>query len=97
MLNDKPTEKIDYEKIAKQLKDYSGADLKALIDSAVEEKLRQAMKTGKPVPIETNDLLKAIKQIKPSTREWFTTAKNYAVYANESGLYDDILKYMGLK
>jgi len=47
--------------------------------------------------LSTKDLLKSLKKHKPSTKEWFTTAKNFAVYANESGLYDDILHYLKLK
>jgi len=42
-------------------------------------------------------LKNAIKKHKASTQEWFVTAKNFALYANQSGLYDDILKYMGIK
>ena len=32
----------------------------------------------------------------PSTREWFSTARNYALYSNQGGTYDDILKYLKL-
>ena len=28
------------------------------------------------------------------TREWFSTARNYALYSNQGGVYDDILKYL---
>ena len=28
--------------------------------------------------------------------EWFETARNYAIYANQSGLYNDVLAYMKL-
>jgi transitional endoplasmic reticulum ATPase len=52
------------------------------------------MKTGKPVPLTTRDLLGALGRVKPTTKEWFATAKNYAVYANEAGVYDEILKYL---
>ena len=47
-----------------------------------------------PVPLTTKDLLAAAKSIKPSTSDWFATARNYALYANEGGLYDDILEYL---
>jgi hypothetical protein len=63
---------------------------------AVEAKLREAMKTGKPSPLGTSDLLAAAKQLKPTTREWFATAKNYALYSNQGGVYDDILKHLKL-
>lgn len=75
----------------------SGADLKALTDVAIETRLRESMKLGRPLPIEQNDLLSAAKQTRASTREWFATAKNYALYSNEGGVYDDILAYLGIR
>jgi SpoVK/Ycf46/Vps4 family AAA+-type ATPase len=94
LLKEKPKEKIDYKKVVENTKGYSGADIKAMIDIAIEEKLRMAMKTGIPAPITTNDLVMAAKKHHASTKEWFNTAKNYALFANESGIYDDILKYI---
>jgi len=90
----KPFEKIDFARIAKKAKNFSGADLEAVIDIAIEGKLLESMKLGKPVPIKSRDLEKALGKHKASTREWFNTAKNYALFANESGLYDDILEYL---
>jgi transitional endoplasmic reticulum ATPase len=97
LLKDKPVKDIDYNQVAKNTKDFSGADLRALVDLAIEDKLREAFKSGKPEAITNKDLINSIKKIIPSTREWFTTARNYALYANESGLYDDILKYLNIK
>ena len=96
-LEGKPTEQIDVKAIAKATEEYSGADLKAIIDIAVESKLSEALKAGKVFPINNSDLKKAATRHKASTKEWFTTAKNYALYSNESGLYDDILTYLKIK
>lgn len=97
LMKGKPAGDIDFKALAGKTKDFSGADLKAVVDVCVEEKLREAMLKGLPSPINTSDLLKAIKQVNPSTKEWFTTARNYALYANESGLYNEILDYLGIK
>jgi SpoVK/Ycf46/Vps4 family AAA+-type ATPase len=96
-LKEKPVADIDTRKVAAAAIDYSGADLKAVIDIAVEDKLRESMSKGVLQPITTKDLLKAIKQHKATTLEWFSSARNYALYANEAGLYDDILKYLKIK
>lgn len=93
----KPVGNIDYQTLAKHSQEYSGADLEAVIDLAIEGKLQESFDTGVPSPLLTKDLKLAIKKHKPTTLEWFNTAKNYAVYANESGLYDDILKYLKIK
>jgi SpoVK/Ycf46/Vps4 family AAA+-type ATPase len=97
LMKGKPAGDIDFKALANKTKDFSGADLKAVVDVCVEEKLREAMLKGLPSPINTSDLLKAIKQVNPSTKEWFTTARNYALYANEAGLYNEILDYLGIK
>ncbi len=96
-LANKPTQNIDYDQIASKTKDFSGADLQAVIDRAIEQKLTAAMQAGVPQPLTTADLLQAAKLQKPTTKEWFNTAKNYALFSNESGLYDDILTYLNLK
>ncbi len=96
-LKDKPKTDIDYVLLAKKTPDYSGADLNAVIDIAIESKLEESIKTGIPQPLTTKDILSALKLHRPSTRDWFNSAKNYALYANDSGLYDDILTYLNIK
>ncbi|MEI6948489.1 AAA family ATPase [Paraflavisolibacter sp. H34] len=97
LLQGKPAEDVDAAKVAAATEGYSGADLNAVIDIAVEDKLKESMAKGKIQPIGTKDLQKAAKQHRPTTQEWFASARNYALYANESGLYDDILKYLKIK
>ena len=92
----KPVQNVDYEHLAKKTDNFSGADLKAVVDLAIEAKLREAMKAGVPRPLTTKDLLTAAAAVKPSTREWFATARNYALYSNQGGIYDDILKHLKL-
>ena len=67
-----------------------------IVDQVVEQKLQDAMGTGIPGSIRTQDLLDKVKQAQITTQEWFETARNYAVYANQSGLYNDVLAYMKL-
>jgi SpoVK/Ycf46/Vps4 family AAA+-type ATPase len=94
MLRGKPVSEIDFDQVAKKTEGFSGADLKALVDLTVEEKLREAMRSGQVRAMGTKDLLEATKLHKASVRDWFDTAKNYALYANQSGLYDDILAHL---
>lgn len=94
LLTGKPVGNIDYHSVLAHTKDYSGADMKAMVDIAIEEKLKIALKTGVPEPITSKDLILAAKRHPASTREWFNTARNYAMFANESGIYDDVLKFL---
>jgi SpoVK/Ycf46/Vps4 family AAA+-type ATPase len=93
-LQQKPVAEIDIAQLSKRMEHYSGADIDAVIDIAIEKKLEASFEDGIPKPLDTNDLLQAVKKHKPSTQEWFSTAKNFALFANDSGLYDDILTYM---
>ncbi len=93
----KPQEKIDFAAVAKATAEFSGADLKAVVDRAIEGKLREAMKSGIPKPLTTSDLVSAAKAVKPSTREWLSDARNYAMYANDGGQYDDLAAFLKLR
>jgi SpoVK/Ycf46/Vps4 family AAA+-type ATPase len=97
LLKGKPVDGLDFEAVAKKTEGYSGADLKAVVDLAVESLLRDAMKSGKIRPVGTRELVDATKQHRATTRDWFESARNYALYANQSGLYDDVLEYLKLK
>jgi len=97
MCKDKPTHALDIAAIAKKTRDFSGADLKAVFDIAIERLLARAMEEGAVIPLGTDDLLKAAREVKPSTRSWFESAKNYAIYSNQSGFYDDVLEFLGIK
>ena len=90
----KPQDNLDFDAVAKKSDQFSGADLKAVLDLAIEAKLREAIKLGVPKPLTTKDLLAAAALVKPSTKEWFSTARNYATFANQGGQYDEILKYL---
>jgi len=88
-------EEIDLTRLADRTKEYSGADLQSIVDVAVEAKLASAMRDGVPRPLTTDDLLAAARKRKPTTAEWFQTARNYALHANQAGSYDAILEYLG--
>ena len=96
MLAEKPVQNVDYAKVARQTDGFSGADLKGLVDRTVELKLSEAMRTGQPEPIRTDDLLAAARGQQPTTREWFATARNYVLFANQGGLYDEVRPYLNL-
>lgn len=97
LLRGKPQAEIDYDAVAKKTDKFSGADLKAVVDQAVEARLEEALSKGVPEPLRTKDLLHTASQVKPSTSQWFASARNYALYANEGGIYDDILDYLKMR
>ncbi|HEX8696434.1 MAG TPA: ATP-binding protein [Longimicrobium sp.] len=94
LLRGRPVEAVDYAKLAKRTDGFSGADLSAAVELAVERKLDDAIRAGRPVPVTGADLLEAAKTVRPTAREWFATARNYVLYANEGGQYDDVKPYL---
>ena len=96
-LHNKPSKDVDFKKLANKTKHYSGADIEAIIDIAIEAKLEEAIRQGVPQPLRSKDLENAAKKHQATTKEWLASAKNYALYANQSGLYDDILAYLKIK
>jgi SpoVK/Ycf46/Vps4 family AAA+-type ATPase len=96
-LEDKPTEKIDTARIANLTEGFSGADLAHLCETATEFAMEDSIASGEPRPICQADLKKALKELRPSTTPWFETARNYAQFANEGGVYDELLEYMRLR
>jgi transitional endoplasmic reticulum ATPase len=97
LARDKPLKRLDAKALARRTKDFSGADIKSIFDVATERALTRAMKEGRVVPLTTEDLLQASKGMKASTRAWFESAKNYALYANQGGFYDDVLTFLGIR
>lgn len=97
LLRGKPTEPIAFDDVAKKTDAFSGADLKGAVDLAVERKLAEAIRRGTPTPITTRDLAAAVKDVRATTKEWFSTARNYALYANQGGFYDAVAAYLKLE
>ena len=93
-LRDRPTSAINFAKIATKTDGYSGADLRLVCESAAELALEDSISSGTARPINSSDVESALRDIKPSTRPWFEVAKNYAMFANEGGTYDELLAYM---
>ncbi|MET7755524.1 ATP-binding protein [Streptomyces sp. NPDC005389] len=96
-LRERPIEAVDLGKLVKATEDFSGADLAHVCESAAEAALLDSARSGSVRLITTRDLLGAAKQIKPSTEPWFAAARNVAMFANEGGLYDDLLAHLKRK
>jgi SpoVK/Ycf46/Vps4 family AAA+-type ATPase len=93
-LRDRLAEKLDLHAIAKQTDGFSGADLAHLCESAAELALSDSVRMNRVRPINLNDFKAALKSMRPSARAWFDTARNFALFANEGGIYDDLLDYL---
>lgn len=93
-LRERPIANIDVRRIVGATEDFSGADLAHLCESAAEYAMADSIRRGEVRMIEQRDFDRALKDVRPSTRPWFATARNVAMFANESGAYDDLVAYL---
>jgi SpoVK/Ycf46/Vps4 family AAA+-type ATPase len=90
----KPFGDINFESLAARTDLFSGADLSHLAESATETAMEESLAMGNVRKVTQKDFESALKAIKPSTRAWFETARNFAMFSNQSGVYDDLVQYM---
>lgn len=89
-----PQELLDLDQLAQKSEKFSGADIRAVVEAATESVIETIMKSGKEVRLTQKELLQALKKHRPTTLEWLEQASNYASYANQSGLYDELSAYI---
>jgi SpoVK/Ycf46/Vps4 family AAA+-type ATPase len=85
---------VDISAVTKLTDGFSGADVAGVVRAATELALEESVAAGKQLPVSQAMLRRAIKDARPSTRAWFETARNHAIYANEGGVYDDLLAHL---
>jgi len=85
---------IDAAALAARTSGFSGADLENLVDTAADRAIAASLERNAEVPIDHGHLTAALGEIKPTTVEWLTTARNYARYSNEGGQYDEVLEFL---
>ena len=93
-LRDRPVERIDLGKLAKATDGYSGADIAHICDTAAELALMDSVETGEPRMIQMRDLDAATSDVRPSIGPWLDAARNVALFANQSGEYDELAKFL---
>jgi SpoVK/Ycf46/Vps4 family AAA+-type ATPase len=93
-LRDRPIAGIDASRLAKLTDGYSGADLAHICETAAEQALLDSARQGAVRMIGMTDLERAVREVRPSIGPWLEVARNVAQFANEGGVYDDLLAYL---
>jgi len=95
LLDQRPTEgTMPIDALVRATNGFSGADLSNLVESAVDEAIDESLERGAEVSLTAKHLDAARDELRPTTGEWLTTARNYARYANEGGRYDEVLAFL---
>ncbi len=94
LTKDIPNERLNYRRLANKTSLFSGADLKALVNSAVDQVIDEALSQGKEIPVKMPHFEEALTELRPTTLDWLNRAQNYVEFANFDQRYDDVLKYL---
>ncbi|HEY3799302.1 MAG TPA: ATP-binding protein, partial [Caulobacteraceae bacterium] len=96
LLKDQPTQAgLDMERYATATSGFSGADLLNLVETAIDLAIDDSLSADTPEPLSRKHFDGAMSEVKPTTAEWLSTARNYAKYANDGGQYDEVLSFLG--
>lgn len=93
-LANRPADNVDVARLAKKTPLFSGADLRAVVERAVDLVIDEALDRGEERPLKTADLEAAIDGMRPSTLEWIATSRNYVEFANQGGSYDEVAAFL---
>ncbi|MET7645741.1 AAA family ATPase [Streptomyces sp. NPDC005426] len=93
-LRDRPIENVDLGRLVRITDGLSGADLAHVCEAAAERALLDSVRTKTVRMIGMKDLLAAADETVPSAEPWFASARNVAMFANEGGMYDDLVTYL---
>jgi SpoVK/Ycf46/Vps4 family AAA+-type ATPase len=93
-LEDRPQADLDLDALARRTALFSGADLRSLVERAVDAVIDEAIEHGDDVPIRGAHLEHALRDARATTTDWLRTARNYVEFANHGGRYDDVLAYL---
>ena len=85
---------VDVGAIAAATAGFSGADLVNLVNTAVDLAIEQSLSSGTEHPVSRDHFEEARREVRPTTLEWLTTARNYAKYSNSGGQYDDVAAFL---
>ncbi len=89
-----PQSKLDLKKLVAITRDFSGADLAAVVRDASEKALEKTFASDREVPVDQSMLIDAVRRARPAAGEWLETASNYAQFGNTSGIYDELADYL---
>ena len=95
MLADRPgAEGLNIAPIVNATSGFSSADLAQVVDVACDLAIEQSLDENHVVDLTNAHMTEAVRATRPTTLEWLTEARNYAKFANEGGLYDDVVAFL---
>lgn len=94
ILRDRHVEGLDLSELAKSTPLFSGADLRALVEAAVDRVIDEALDSGEEPPLRMDHLRAALQGTRPTTLDWLASAGSYVEFANQAGRYDELANFL---
>jgi len=95
LLKDRPVaDDLDTKIIVEKTSGFSGADLEALVDAAVDYAIDDSEDMDDIKPISNDYFKEAFQEVRSSTGEWLGLAKSYSEYSTHDGMYDDLKEFL---
>jgi uncharacterized protein (TIGR02996 family) len=94
LLRDVPSTDADPARLAGGTALFSGADLRAVVERAVDEVIEQALRDGTEPPVDMAHLERGARAVRPTTLDWLHRAQAYVEFANQSERYADVAEYL---
>ena len=94
LLHGRPAERIDTADLAARTPLFSGADLAALVERAVDAVIDEALDAGAERPLRIEHFEAALGLMRPTTLDWLATARNHVEFANQGGHYDEVRNFL---
>jgi len=85
---------VPWDKLSSQMEHFSGADIRQVVEQAVERAVSDAIRSGDLRPVNHTDFKISLKTRRPTTMEWLRRSRNYVNFANKDGYYDDLQEFL---
>jgi transitional endoplasmic reticulum ATPase len=94
LLKGRPVQGVEATTVARGTALFSGADLRALIESATDLAIEDALNSGNTVPVTAKHIDRGRQGLRPTTLDWLMRAENYVEFANQDKRYDEVSAYL---
>ncbi|MGH1403930.1 MAG: ATP-binding protein [Alphaproteobacteria bacterium] len=95
LLQERPVaDDLDTKFIVEKTSGFSGADLEALVEAAVDYAIDDSDHEDNIASLTNEHFKEAFQEVHSSTGEWLGLAKNYSEYAARDGMYDDLKEFL---
>ncbi len=85
---------LDVDVLVAKTSGFSGADLGALVETAVDYAIEDSRSDEEIEPVSNAHFREALREVRSTVGEWLGQARNFAEYANGDGTYDELAEFL---